>query len=154
MPLSPDPYVGLILYLGRGQKLLALLSLMAILGDFLPIFLANVPFSHSITYATFETCVWISVAVLTLMLTVLLGLAALLLFRPPDHSAELKTLGDVLHLACGSEEFQGQLAGLSSAEAPTIHARIKGLNTKYSIGSVSDQSLGRGIVVNGCRAHI
>ena len=148
MPLSPSPYVGLGLYIARGQKLLGLLALTTILSDFLPIFLANVPFSNSITYNTFEACVWLSVAVLGFMLVVLVTLMGLLVVHPSRYSADLKTLGGVLHLVCGSEETQRELRWLSSAGRAGVETRIKSLNRKYSMGSTSDGGRGPCIVVH------
>ena len=148
MPLSPNPYVGLVLYLGRRQKLLGLLALTTILSDFLPIFLANVPFSNSITYDTFEACVWLSVAVLGFMLVVLVTLAGWLILHPSRYSADLKTLGGVLHLVYGSGESQRDLSGLSSAGrgGRGLGVKIKTLNRKYAIGSTSDGRRGPCIV--------
>ena len=155
MPLCPSPYVGLILYLNRKQHLLALLSFTTILSDFLPIFLANVPFSNAITYTTYEVCTWLSVAVLGFMLAVLGVLAGAILLRPSRGTGqflagvEVRTLGGVLHLAGRSSEFQEQLRELSGAGHMSVSKRTAVLNSRYAISGMSDGDRGAYITVHG-----
>lgn len=141
MPLSPNPYVGIATYLDRRHKLLALVSVVAVLSDFLPIVLANVPFNNAITWITFNLCTWVSVGVLGFMLVVLAIVAGVILFSSPSHhfpfaSSDLDTLAAVLYLACRSEDFLAQLQSLSLAGKAEVQKRMKTLNSRYSIISV------------------
>lgn len=141
MPLSPNPYVGLKTYLVRGHKLLALISVVTILSDFLPIVLANVPFNNAITWITFNVCTWVSVGVLGFMLAVLAIVASVILFSSPSHhfpfvSTDLDTLAAILYLVCRSGNFLSQLQGLSVVGKAQVEKRTKTLNSKYGIISV------------------
>ncbi|TPX15958.1 uncharacterized protein E0L32_000292 [Thyridium curvatum] len=126
MPLSPNPYTGLTMYLAERQKLPALLALSTILGEFLPILLANVPFNNAITWNTFNGCSIASVVILAVMLVVL-AVTAVYIFilnrrqrdSPlvlPFKERNMKTLAAVLYLVCRSDAFLGQLQGASIAE--------------------------------------
>lgn len=141
MPLSPNPYVGIMTYLARGHKLLALISVVTILSDFLPIVLANVPFNNAITWITFNVCTWVSVGILGFMLAVLGMVAGVILFSSPSHnfpfvSTDLDTLAAILYLVCRSGNFLYQLQGLSVVGKAQVEKRTKTFNSKYGIISV------------------
>ncbi|KAH7007438.1 hypothetical protein EDB80DRAFT_519773, partial [Ilyonectria destructans] len=141
MPLSPNPYVGMMTYLSRGHTLLALISVVTILSDFLPIVLANVPFNHAITWITFNVCTWVSVGILGFMLAVLAIVAGVILFSSPSHhfpfvSTDLDTIAAILYLVCRSGNFLSQLQGLSVIGKAQVEKRTKTFNSKYSIISV------------------
>lgn len=100
MPLSPNPYVGFVAYLGRLHKLLTLVSFTTVLSDFLPILLANIPFNNAITWMTFNVCTWASIGVLSFMLVVLAIVAGVIFFKAPNRhfpftSEDLGTLAAV-----------------------------------------------------------
>ncbi|KAM5344406.1 hypothetical protein ACJ41O_012943 [Fusarium nematophilum] len=141
MPLNPNPYVGVATYLSRRHKLLALVSVVTVLSDFLPILFANVPFSNAITWKTHEICVWTSVGVLSLMLAVLALIAGILLCKYPHHHfpftpTDFGTLTAVLYLTCRSEDFLAQVQGLSVAREADMKKWIEALDSRYSIISV------------------
>ncbi|KAH6867388.1 hypothetical protein B0T10DRAFT_572379 [Thelonectria olida] len=144
MPLSPNPYVGITTYFDRGHKLLALVSVVTVLSDFLPIVLANIPFNNAITWTTFNVCTWLSVGVLGFMVVVLAIIAGIILFSSPGRhfpfaSTDLGTLAAILYLACRSEDCLAQLQSLSVAGKAEIEQRMKTLKSKYSIISVVDE---------------
>ncbi|KAH7120732.1 hypothetical protein EDB81DRAFT_627223, partial [Dactylonectria macrodidyma] len=141
MPLNPNPYVGIITYLARRHKLLALVSIVTVLSDFLPIMFANVPFSNAITWETHEICMWTSVGVLSFMLAVLALIAGILLCKFPHHHlpftpTDFATLAAVLYLVCRSEDCLAQLQSLSVAREADIKKWIKALDSRYSIISI------------------
>ncbi|KAG8355421.1 hypothetical protein FVEN_g6638 [Fusarium venenatum] len=141
MPLNPNPYVGVIAYLARRHKLLAVVAIMTVLSDFLPIMFANVPFSNAITWKTHRICVWMSVGVLTFMLAVLVFIVGILLCKFQRNQllfigTDLATLAAVLYLVCRSEDYLAQVKYLSVAREADIIKRIKSLDSRYSIISI------------------
>jgi hypothetical protein len=97
----------------------------------------------------FNACIWLSIAVLCFMLAVLAVLAGTMLLWPPTHSADLTTLGGILHLACRSEDFQWQLHGLSLADSSAVKQSIGALNTKYTVSGMGGRVQASCIVVHG-----
>jgi hypothetical protein len=141
MPLNPNPYVGVITYVARRHKLLAVVAIVTVLSDFLPIMFANVPFSNAITWKTHRICVWTSVGVLTFMLAVLILVVGILLYKfrrrhLPFTATGLATLAAVLYLVCRSEDYLAQVQYLPVAREADIMKWIKALDSRYSIISI------------------
>ena len=132
-----------MIYLVRGHALLAVVSVATILGDFIPITLANVPFNNSITYVTFDVCTWISVGILAFMLVILFVVTVVIISRSstlnfPFTARSWGTLAAVLYLVCRSYEYLAQLHGLSVAEKIGNDTRTEIQNTRYSIVQETD----------------
>ncbi|PQE05114.1 hypothetical protein CJF31_00006094 [Rutstroemia sp. NJR-2017a BVV2] len=82
---SSPAYIYVTLYavfpsLRRRQYLVALVSFCSILSEFLPITLANVPYSRTATYLVFLICNYIAIAILSIMIIILLLLLVTPLF--------------------------------------------------------------------------
>jgi Protein of unknown function (DUF3433) len=86
VPTWASPFSALFPALRRRHFLIALISLVAILSEILPIALANTPFSAATTKEAYETCTFLAMAILILMLLSVV----ILIFRPSRGLYDLR----------------------------------------------------------------
>ncbi|KAF7904360.1 hypothetical protein EAF00_001694 [Botryotinia globosa] len=67
-PVHMSPYSALIPSIGRKHYLVSWISFCSILSEFLPITLANIPFSSTETRLVLLTCFYLAMAILSLMI--------------------------------------------------------------------------------------
>jgi len=130
----------------------ALTALAVILGDFLPILLANVPFRRASTFAAHTICSWAAVAVLGYMLAIIGALLATV-FRPGVYGAlpfELSALPAAAVpavLAAGSPELLRRLEGVAGEPPAERERRLAGGRYRLVVGFEGDSTLRCGIEV-------
>jgi len=94
MPYSTNPYPHFIRSLKLGQPYSALISICAVLSDFLPLRFANIPFNRVTTYKAHLACTWASIAILIGMDIVIIGTIITLLLKRPPFFVDVKLLKD------------------------------------------------------------
>jgi hypothetical protein len=114
----------------------SLAAFATILSDFLPIFLANIPFSRALTLLAHNICTWATVAVVCYMLVVIAVLSATV-FRPgmyrqlPFDLSALSVVAVPVILAGGSPELLALMGDPNAAEENQLQAAKYGLHVGY-----------------------
>lgn len=139
VPIWVSPYSAVLPALRRRHFLLALMAFAAILSEFLPILLANVPASTAVTLQARVVCTWLSVAILTLMLVCAFCLmlrrssALHLLPRQPDNIASM------LRYTIGPERTRGSsmvdsFTGLAFVSGKRRDDLVRKEGKRYQLG--------------------
>lgn len=133
--LSPptNPLTGLYSAFQQRHLYLGVLSLTALLADFLPLTLSHVPFSILETYDTQATCTYLSIAILILMIIVLGGSLAI---RWPHMPVDPRTIAGAMYYLCDScmlDSFDG-LAGVESRDRDWM---VKSMAAGYMFGTIA-----------------
>ncbi|KAH8891640.1 hypothetical protein GQ53DRAFT_148909 [Thozetella sp. PMI_491] len=91
-PYATDNYTALGRGIKRRSPLLVLAALPTVLGDFLPLLLANVPFNRATTWNAHWICSWFAVGQLTCMTVASLLLVVVLFAGRPDGHVNFSLL--------------------------------------------------------------
>jgi len=83
----------------RRHVYLSLVAVAAVLAEFMPILLNNVPFRVTQTFITHEVCTWLAVSILLYMLLVVLGS---FLVKWPNMPADPSTIAGAMYYICDS----------------------------------------------------
>ncbi|KAH8891516.1 hypothetical protein GQ53DRAFT_604916, partial [Thozetella sp. PMI_491] len=107
--LSPptNPFSGIIYAIYRRQCLLACLAATAIISEFLPLTLSQIPYRVSQTFIAHIVCAWINISVLCLMVLVLV---ASFFVRWPSMPMDPTTVAGSMYYICDSSmmiHFEG-----------------------------------------------
>ncbi|KAH8679597.1 hypothetical protein BGZ60DRAFT_524813 [Tricladium varicosporioides] len=142
-----DPYTVLIPSLLRCQFLLAATALTTILSDFLPLLLSNIPFNRTTTWNAHVVSSWISVAILSFMIFILLALMVTLIAGRPKHFVDIKLLrkypiASILLMLVGSSKLMINSRGLSNLGTKERNKRIREMNFRYHLGEGGSDSAG------------
>ena len=133
------------------------MALATVLGDFLPMMLANVPFSRASTLAAHNACTWVSISMLAYMLVVMVVLLATM-FRPgaygslPFVLSALSTVAAPAILASGSPELLAKSEGLSTASSAERETVLAGQRYGLAVGYEGDSTMRCGIEIVGREA--
>ncbi|RDL38532.1 uncharacterized protein BP5553_02872 [Venustampulla echinocandica] len=145
VPFHASPVSAIIPSISRSHYLVAFVAMLAVLAEFLPIFLANIAFSPAMTKTAYTVCNYLSMATLILMVIAVL---ILLFWRGDKGLAWLPrspgtSIGSVaLYLAASTEAHGGQLgllgslAGMSVVKRAERDTTITSLGSLYSLGIV------------------
>jgi len=109
------------------------IAVTAVVSKFMPLLLANVPFTMTQTWAAFLVYAWLSVALLGLMILILLAWS--LLLRYPYFPVDPGTLIGGIYYTCDSymvQDFQS-LPGSSEKER---RRRIREMGRTYRFGKM------------------
>ncbi|ESZ90863.1 hypothetical protein SBOR_8755 [Sclerotinia borealis F-4128] len=145
-PVHMSPYSALIPSLRRKHYLVSWISFCSILSEFLPITLANIPYSITETRLVLLTCFYLAMGIISLMI---IGVI-ILLFRPRHHIKSLpKKLCTIAarleYLAPAGEVDDSSLLrsvdGLALLEREERDARIIAGGKLYSTGIGEDGKL-------------
>jgi len=145
-PLHMSPLTALAPSIRRRHFVVALVSLVSLLTEFLPITLANIPFSDTQIKEAYDICNYIAMAILFLMLVSL----TILIFRRRYNLRDLPrlptTLASILLYITNSGGEEGwnmmnSLQGLSTVSAKERDARIMGYGKLYAMGLVESGDL-------------
>lgn len=145
-PAWVSPYSAVLPALYRQRFLVALFSFLAILCDFLPMLLANIPSSMAVTKMSQNTCHWITTVILTLMIICVL----ILLFR--KHTAlkclprKPETVASVLRYIADSDQenemsLLGRFRGLALKKGTERDEEIRKVKGRYTLGRLENGRL-------------
>ncbi|KAF7955183.1 uncharacterized protein EAE97_000442 [Botrytis byssoidea] len=145
-PVHMSPYSALIPSIGRKHYLVSWISFCSILSEFLPITLANIPFSNTETRLVLLTCFYLAMAILSLMI---IGVVLLLLRsrhgvkslpkKPFTIAARLQYLDPTGEV--DDSNLLRSLDGLASFEREERDARVISRGKLYSMGTGEDGKL-------------
>jgi len=123
----------------------------AILSQFLPVCLANVPFSRSETWQSHVVSTWVSVGVMSYMIIISVSLFYFYIVTLRQlrrkFSCDLtivmqgpKTMADVISLVSGSNILLQRLSGLSLLSTRSQKLKLEEMKLKYYITEVAAQN--------------
>lgn len=146
VPIWVSPYSAVMPALRRRHFLVASIATVAILSEFLPILLANVPASEAVTELARVICTWLSVAILALMLVCAFGLmlrpasALYLLPRRPEN------IGAVLRYIVGPDRkgdgsMLENICNLTFVSGRKRDQVVRRGGKRYQLGWASDGEL-------------
>ncbi|KAF8855234.1 hypothetical protein BDZ45DRAFT_746746 [Acephala macrosclerotiorum] len=140
LPSWQSPISAIIPSIRNGHYLTAIISFIAILTEFLPLFLANIPFSFGATKLAYTVCNYFSMAILILMTLSLLAL----IFKKLDRVGSLPRKPDTLasvgvYLAStGDGGMVDNFQGLSLVGRQERDEAVRDLGCVYSLGFVEE----------------
>ncbi|KAF5879462.1 uncharacterized protein Bfra_006670 [Botrytis fragariae] len=145
-PVHMSPYSALIPSIGRKHYLVSWISFCSILSEFLPITLANIPYSNTEMRLVLLTCFYLAMAILSLMI---IGVMLLLLRsrhgvkslpkKPCTIAARLEYLDPTGEV--DDSNLLRSLDGLASLEREERDAGIISRGKLYSMGIGEDGKL-------------
>ncbi|TEY54133.1 hypothetical protein BOTCAL_0242g00030 [Botryotinia calthae] len=145
-PVHMSPYSALIPCITRKHYLVSWISFCSILSEFLPITLANIPYSNTGTFLVLLTCFYLAMAILSLMI---IGVILLLLRsrhnvkslprKPCTIAARLEYLAPAGEV--GDSNLLRSLDGLDSLEREERDAQVISKGKLYSMGVGEDGNL-------------
>lgn len=130
---------GLHSALRQRDPFLALVSLAALLSEFLPLLLANVPFNLTQTYRTHVICARASLAVLGFMAGTL-GLSFVL--RWPSMPVDPRTVAGAMFYVSGSRGLLGMMDGVAGMGSKERQKRVAEGGGRYFYGDVGGGRVG------------
>ena len=141
LPYGTDPYTALGTAARHRSTIIAGVAATTVLGDFLPLLLANVPFDRVSTITTLEWCMRFSIGILAFMAAV----AVALLVQLSRHGARWGTalagrasvlreapVAGYITVAAASDNLTASLGeGLSGLGTHEMRRRIRGMGSRY-----------------------
>lgn len=121
------------------RAFLVLTSVMALLSEFLPLLLANVPFNLTQTYKTHLICARASLAIVALMIATLVGS---LFVRWPSMEVDPRTVAGAVYYVSGSRVLMGRMEGVSRMDRKEREIWIKERGGRYFFGDVRGGRVG------------
>ncbi|KAK1990896.1 hypothetical protein LX36DRAFT_663816 [Colletotrichum falcatum] len=131
-----NSFYGIYAAIIEGDVVLMLAAFMAILAEFLPILLTNIPYNLTQTLATHNICALTSISILALMLV---ALVASLFTKWPDMPVDPRSIAGAMYYIDESrmlEDFEG-LSELDSAER---EKKVKELGRRYFYGAINGKN--------------
>lgn len=127
------------------QVFLIMVAGTAVLAEFMPILLGNVPFRVTQTWTASRTCTWMAVGILSLMWLVVVGS---FFIRWPHLPVDPSTIAGAMYYVCDSWMLES-LEGLSMLDKEERDQRVAGLGLKFRFGDMVGVSGRRRIGVDG-----
>ncbi|KAI1504596.1 hypothetical protein F5X99DRAFT_423445 [Biscogniauxia marginata] len=116
----------------RRHTLMGIVAFTAILSEFLPILLANVPFGVTQTWQTHMVCTWFSVAIICFMILVLVGT---FFVKWPRLPVDVRTIAGAAYCVCDSWLLEG-VDRLNMAKKEERDARVNFSGLRYRFGEI------------------
>lgn len=113
-PPPTNPVTGAYTAFCRGQWLLLVAALMALAGELLPAFLANVPYALNLTWDTHCVCTYFSLAILGAMVVVL---GASMCVTWPHMPVDPRTVAGMVYYVVGSEGLLREVVAAAGRES-------------------------------------
>ncbi|KAK3378798.1 hypothetical protein B0T24DRAFT_521410 [Lasiosphaeria ovina] len=147
--LSPplNAFSGILSAARRRHRYLVTVAFTAILSEFLPLLLSNVPFRVTQTWMTHMVCTWLAMAILTIMWLVVAGG---FLVKWPHLPVDPSTIAGAMFYVHDSSiicTFEG-LGALGKKERDR---RVAGMRLKYEFGDIVGLGGRKRIGVDGSR---
>ncbi|EEY23051.1 conserved hypothetical protein [Verticillium alfalfae VaMs.102] len=130
--LPTNSFSGIATGIRTGDPVLFVVALMAVLSEFLPILLANVPYNLTQTKLTHDICARTSAGLLVLMAAVVVGS---LFIRWPDMPVDPRSVGGAMWYVSESRWVSG-LGGVAAMDKKERRKRIKELGGRWFYGNV------------------
>lgn len=130
---------GLFASVRHRRAFLVLTSFMALLSEFLPLLLANVPFNLTQTYQTHLICARATLATLGLMAGTLV---ASLFVRWPEMVIDPRTVAGAVYYVSGSGFLMERMEGVARMSGRERESRVKEMGGRYFFGSVGRGRVG------------
>ncbi|GAB1319462.1 hypothetical protein MFIFM68171_09672 [Madurella fahalii] len=125
----------------RRHLFLAIVAFTAILSEFMPILLSNVPFRVTQTWIASRVCNWLAVGILSIMWLVVAGS---FFVSWPHMPVDPSTIAGAIYYVCDSWMLWG-MEGLSTLRKEERDRKVADLGLKYEFGTMAGLS-GRGRV--------
>ncbi|KDN71084.1 hypothetical protein CSUB01_10148 [Colletotrichum sublineola] len=138
-----NSFYGIYAALLEGNVVLMLAAFMAILAEFLPILLSNIPYNLTQTLATHDICVLTSISILALMLVTLV---ASLFIKWPDMPVDPRSIAGAMYYINESRMLE-DFEGLSTLNSDDREKKVKELGRRYFYGAISGKD-GRRMAVD------
>jgi hypothetical protein len=129
-----NPFYGAFASLTQRNLLLLTVAVTTILSEFLPILLANIPFSLTQTKMTHVVCARAAIAILGFMIIVL---GATMFVKWPHMAVDPRTVAGAVYYVADSAmlaDFEGR--GISVLDKRERDERVKELGQRYFYGDV------------------
>lgn len=128
----------------RRHPFLIVVAVTAILGEFMPLLLNNVPFRLTQTYATHMVCTWLAVVLMCIMWLVVAGSFFL---SWPHMPVDPGTIAGAMYYVCDSKMLSS-FEGLSMLGQEERDRRVDQMPAKFAFGSIVGKSGTIGIGVD------
>ncbi|WYZ44869.1 hypothetical protein EsH8_VIII_000185 [Colletotrichum jinshuiense] len=126
-------FYGIYAAIIQGDVVLMLAAFMAILAEFLPILLANVPYNLTQTLNSHNVCTIMSVSIMAFMI---LTLAASLFIKWPEMPVDPRSIAGAMYYVNESRMLD-DFEGLSKLNSEQREKRVKELGRRYFYGAVT-----------------
>ncbi|KAF4341083.1 hypothetical protein FBEOM_4953 [Fusarium beomiforme] len=134
-----NPFSGFWSALKHGQIFPGLVALMAIFSEFMPILLANIPYSLSQVRISHDICARLSVGILALMaITILLSF----IIRWPDMPVDPRSIAGAMYYVSESNMVD-HFSGMAAMDGEERKQRIQELGGTYLYGELTTRTGGK-----------
>ncbi|KAH6893435.1 hypothetical protein B0T10DRAFT_510127 [Thelonectria olida] len=131
-----NPFFGVWSAFKHGQPFPAVIALMAIFSEFMPILLANIPYTITQTEITHKICLWLSTAILGLMV---LTIAVSFYIVWPHMPVDPRSIAGAMYYVSESGMLN-QFDGMASLDGEQREKRVQQIGGRYWYGEVMTQS--------------
>ncbi|KAK4201020.1 hypothetical protein QBC40DRAFT_64301 [Triangularia verruculosa] len=147
--LSPpmNAFSGIYSAIKRRHIFLIIVAATAILAEFLPILLNNVPFRVTQTFIASRVCTWLAVAIMSTMWIVV---AASFFVKWPHMPVDPSTVAGAMYYVCDSWMLWS-LEGLSQVPKEERDRRVQEVGMQYGFGNIVGQSGKKRVGVDGVK---
>ncbi|KAK0671648.1 hypothetical protein QBC41DRAFT_48689 [Cercophora samala] len=147
--LSPpmNAFSGIYSAIKRRHIFLIVVAFVAILSEFLPILLNNVPFRVTQTWVASRVCTWLAVAIMAIMWIVV---AASFFIKWPHMPVDPSTIGGAMYYVCDSWMLWS-LEGLSQVPKKERDRKVREMAMQYAFGNIVGQSGKKRVGVDGVK---
>ena len=121
----------------RRDPFLGLIAFTAVMSEFMPILLNNVPFRLTQTWETHMGCAWTAAGMLAWMLLVVLG--SWLFIKWPKMPVTANTVAGLWYYVADSEA-RGLFEGMSTLEAREVHGNLRRMECEFTFGEMTGMS--------------
>ncbi|GJC94529.1 hypothetical protein ColKHC_03355 [Colletotrichum higginsianum] len=128
-----NSFYGLYAAIMEGNIVLLLAAFMAILAEFLPILLTNIPYNLTQTLVTHNICALTSVSILALMIA---ALVASLFVRWPEMPVDPRSIAGALYYVNESRMLE-DFEGFSKLDSKEREKRVRELGRRYFYGVIT-----------------
>lgn len=132
LPRPTNCFSGFYSSLKHGQIYQALVALMTILAQFMPILLANVPYQLTQTHRTHIICARLSISIIIVMMLTLIGS---MFIRWPDMPVDPRSVAGAMYYVSKSNMTE-QFAGLARMDKRDRVRAVEELGGAYWYGDV------------------
>ncbi|WQF80706.1 hypothetical protein CDEST_05720 [Colletotrichum destructivum] len=128
-----NSFYGLYAAIMEGNIVLLLAAFMAILAEFLPILLTNIPYNLTQTLVTHNICALTSVSILALMIA---ALVASLFVRWPEMPVDPRSIAGAMYYVNESRMLE-DFEGFSKLDSKEREKRVRELGRRYFYGAIT-----------------
>lgn len=140
-----NAFSGIVGAVRQRHGFLILVAFTAILAEFMPIVLSNVPFRVTQTWITSRVCTWMAVGILSLMWLVVVGT---FFVSWPHMPVDPSTIAGAMYYVCDSWMLGG-MEGLSKLDSEERDKQIAELGLRFRFGDIVGLSGRKRIGVDG-----